>query len=277
MRTLVIYDADPDGFGCAWAAWKWFASQADYMEILHGSPLPPDVIDEYDVVYVFDLSFSCDEYMKMLNNGINVLVIDHHPTSEALHTELGINAMPVDNTRAACVQVWKYFHDTTAPPLLRYVADRDVWAWELEYSEEINNVVSAVCKDFHTWTELNNELEYDDEMFEAVVDQGRLISNYRNRLVDWAVESHYVDNNDVPKVCASMLHSEIGHRLLSMYPDAPYVMTYTDNLAKNIRKYSMRSEDHRADVSKIARKHGGGGHRNAAGFSLPLPQGSHNV
>jgi phosphoesterase RecJ-like protein len=36
------------------------------------------------------------------------------------------------------------------------------------------------------------------------------------------------------------------------------------------RKVSLRSTDRRVDVSAIARKHGGGGHRRAAGFSTDL-------
>ena len=37
------------------------------------------------------------------------------------------------------------------------------------------------------------------------------------------------------------------------------------------RKVSLRSTDGRVDVSEIARKHGGGGHRRAAGFGTDLP------
>ena len=37
------------------------------------------------------------------------------------------------------------------------------------------------------------------------------------------------------------------------------------------RKVSMRSTDGRVDVSLIAREHGGGGHRRAAGFATDLP------
>jgi bifunctional oligoribonuclease and PAP phosphatase NrnA len=36
------------------------------------------------------------------------------------------------------------------------------------------------------------------------------------------------------------------------------------------RKVSMRSTDGRVDVSAIARRHGGGGHRRAAGFGTDL-------
>ena len=38
-----------------------------------------------------------------------------------------------------------------------------------------------------------------------------------------------------------------------------------------VRKVSLRATDGRVDVSRIARGHGGGGHRQAAGFSTELP------
>jgi bifunctional oligoribonuclease and PAP phosphatase NrnA len=40
---------------------------------------------------------------------------------------------------------------------------------------------------------------------------------------------------------------------------------------RSARKVSMRSTDGRVDVSAIARAHGGGGHRRAAGFGTDLP------
>ncbi|MGE5635351.1 MAG: DHH family phosphoesterase, partial [Nocardioidaceae bacterium] len=38
-----------------------------------------------------------------------------------------------------------------------------------------------------------------------------------------------------------------------------------------MRKVSLRSTDGRVDVSRIARALGGGGHRQAAGFTTALP------
>src|SRR5213082_2090046 len=40
---------------------------------------------------------------------------------------------------------------------------------------------------------------------------------------------------------------------------------------EGVRKVSLRSTDGRVDVSRIARAQGGGGHRQAAGFSTELP------
>jgi uncharacterized protein len=36
------------------------------------------------------------------------------------------------------------------------------------------------------------------------------------------------------------------------------------------RTWSLRSEDSRQDVSEVASTFGGGGHRNAAGFRVPV-------
>ena len=51
---------------------------------------------------------------------------------------------------------------------------------------------------------------------------------------------------------------------------APFACTYSD--AWPITKYSLRSSKESescVDVSEIAKKYGGGGHSNAAGFTLP--------
>ena len=40
---------------------------------------------------------------------------------------------------------------------------------------------------------------------------------------------------------------------------------------RSARKVSLRSTDGAVDVSAIARAHGGGGHRRAAGFGSDLP------
>ena len=69
----------------------------------------------------------------------------------------------------------------------------------------------------------------------------------------------------VPMVNATTLISEIGHALLIAYPKAPFVVMYQDIPGKRV--FSLRSEDSRMDVSEVAKARGGGGHRNAAGYS----------
>jgi bifunctional oligoribonuclease and PAP phosphatase NrnA len=44
-----------------------------------------------------------------------------------------------------------------------------------------------------------------------------------------------------------------------------------ENNGEALRKVSLRASDERVDVSRIARAQGGGGHRQAAGFTTSMP------
>ena len=67
-------------------------------------------------------------------------------------------------------------------------------------------------------------------------------------------------------VNASHWMSEIGSRLS---PDCDFAMIwYWDHEAKET-KVSLRAFHETVDVSEIAKKFGGGGHKKAAGFQLP--------
>lgn len=78
-----------------------------------------------------------------------------------------------------------------------------------------------------------------------------------------------IDGHEVPLCnCPPMFASEVGHWLLEENPFASFVACYSDQ--GKSRGYSLRSQDGRLNVSEIARKFGGGGHRNAASFGVPL-------
>ena len=62
------------------------------------------------------------------------------------------------------------------------------------------------------------------------------------------------------------LASKVGNELLRRYPEAPFSMTFYIDVKDSMVYWSLRSEDHRKDVSTVAVQHGGGGHANAAGF-----------
>lgn len=276
--NLVIYDADPDGFGCAYAAWTALGDDptfVHYEEVLHGTA-EPSVLSwkRYKNVYIFDLSFSREvlEYAKAVHG--NVVVIDHHPSAEEVITDLGLNPVPFDTTRAACVQVWEYFHNSKPPLLLQYVADRDTWAWELPHSEAVNNWIFIQEVDFEEWDIAARVLEDEDTRVQAMR-EGYSIQSYKATLVQDIANSAELhpakiagDEFEVPLAYANVLHSEVGHELLNRYPDAPFSITYSDNGTH--RKYSLRSEDHRLDVGELAKRLGGGGHHNAAGYSTSL-------
>jgi len=73
----------------------------------------------------------------------------------------------------------------------------------------------------------------------------------------------------VPVVNATCFFSDVGARLLELYPDAPFSAYYMDR-GDGLRQCGLRSRPG-VDVSEIAKNYGGGGHAQAAGFQEPIP------
>ena len=72
----------------------------------------------------------------------------------------------------------------------------------------------------------------------------------------------------VPTLNTNALISLVGNRLCKLYPQSKFSATFFVRGDSNDRVYSLRLIGD-FDVSEVARKfEGGGGHRNAAGFTL---------
>lgn len=63
---------------------------------------------------------------------------------------------------------------------------------------------------------------------------------------------------------AELLRTQEGTDLI-----VGYIVKFDDRLNQNIVIYSLRSKEDGFDVSKFAKANGGGGHKAAAGFSIP--------
>jgi uncharacterized protein len=262
-ETIVLYHSHcADGFGAAWAAWKRFGDAARYLPVQYGSPLP--AIADGATVWIVDFSYP-RAILDPLADRVRLRVIDHHKTAEA---ELGGRAYAwFDMHRSGAVLTWASLHpDDDVPLLLQYVQDRDLWQWQLPDSREVSAGLWSYPMDFKTWDRLATKTaEYGSDWLSQ---EGAAILRYMEQqtaMICAQAHEQDVGGYRVPTVNATSLWSEVGEELLRRYPEAPFVAAYYD-LANGLRKWSLRSQDHRQDVSAIAKQFGGGGHRNAAGF-----------
>lgn len=103
------------------------------------------------------------------------------------------------------------------------------------------------------------------------VSRGQAIAAYRDMLVAEIAERATVivigGEYGVGVDCTYSLSSDVCHRLLQEWPDTRFAAAIIRG--EQSITYSLRSDDSRADVSVLAKKLGGGGHRNAAGFKVP--------
>lgn len=264
-KVLVLHHNDADGFGAAYALWTKYGDAATYIPVQYGQPAPaiPEGIEK---IYIVDFSYA-REILLMLSEQYDLTVIDHHKTAEAALK--GLPFCIFDISKAGCILTWELLwpNDTAPPLLLQYVADRDIWKWELPQSEEVNLFIATLPFDFNVWAAYDNDALFSAEAPPA----GRAIKAFRDRQIESTLKNvrmMLLAGHTVPVVNCSANISEVGNALCVAYPDAPFSVSYCDR-KEGVRSYSLRSIGE-FDVSAVAKLFGGGGHRNAAGFTKEI-------
>jgi oligoribonuclease NrnB/cAMP/cGMP phosphodiesterase (DHH superfamily) len=258
--NCVIYHADcTDGFGAAYSAWKFLGNRAEYHACKHGSP-PPDVKGKN--VIILDFSYGNELTKKMIEEANTLLVIDHHKSAMVeLHD---ISNAYFDMTKSGAILAWEFFHPGKEPPrFIRYIQDRDLWKWELEYSKEFSAAFDMVPFEFEEFEKFE-----DDSVFDDARKRGSFILAYSKTVVKKVCEKAIARKYKGMKVMvvnSSHWMSEIGARLA---PDCDFAMIWFYDHEDRIIKVSLRSFHDKIDVSEIAKEFGGGGHKKAAGFQM---------
>jgi len=259
--NVVIYHAKcNDGFGAAYSAWKLLGNRAEYFAASHGLP-PPDVAGKK--VVILDFSYNNETIKNMIEEAEDLWVIDHHKSNMVeLHD---ISNTHFDMNKSGAMLAWEFFHPgKESPKFIQYIEDRDLWRWELAYSKEFSAAFDMVPWNFEEYEKFE-----DDSVFDDAVKRGSYILAYSKTVIkkvcDKASPRKYKDHS-VMVVNSSHWMSEIG---ASLAKDCDFAMIwYYDHDCCHYR-CSLRAFHDAIDVSEIAKTFGGGGHRKAAGFTLP--------
>lgn len=257
----VLYHANCyDGFGSAYAAWKKFGSKAKYIPVSYGSPIPE--MSEAEVIYILDFAYDAKDLIELSMNS-RVVLLDHHKTAlEKLSVSID-NPRPnmtiiFDMEKSGALLSWEYFHPLLQTPLLiQHISDRDLWQFKLDGSAKIHKALVSYPMDFELWDSFDVEkLKVEGEICERLYTQ--LVDNICGKT--WTIK---LGDYEVPTVNTSIAWSEVGDTMVRLFPDAPFVASFT--VMKNSVMWSLRSRNE-FDVSEVAKHYGGGGHKNAAGF-----------
>ncbi len=261
---LVIYHiACSDGFTAAWVVHKALSGMGP-VELIPAryDSTPPDVTGR-DVVMV-DISWPRSVMEKLIEKADRLWVLDHHKTAEeALR---GLERCQFDMERSAAVMAWDaYFPGEPRPWLVNYVQDRDLWRWELPGSKAVNAYIQTVPHTVEAWDALS-ELNV-----RWVGDRGNAILSYIDEYVRETRQlgEHQITLNGLEIPCANIPKKGASELLEAMALDSPSkVAIGWFRRRDGDYEYSLRSRGG-VDVSEIAKKFGGGGHTQAAGFVMP--------
>ncbi len=262
-QIVVLYHSNcSDGFGAAYSAWKKFGSRAEYVAVQHQMPPPKGLTDKE--IYSVDFAYPIPITKKLIRENKRVTAIDHHISSKTatLLTEKPLYAV----NHSGAVLSWKYFHSgKKVPLLLSYIEDTDIWKFKLPHTKEIFAYLDLFNFDFRVWDKLVREFE-NPKRRKHWLQAGSIILKNEDRLI-----SRLVANNKelvrfagkkIYAINSPLFQSEIGHILSAMKP--PIAIVWKEKQGNIF--VSLRS-DGSVDVSKIAKRFGGGGHREIGGAS----------
>lgn len=261
--TVIYHDECDDGFGAAYAAWKKFGDAAEYIPGIYNEPAP-DVTDK--IVYILDYSYDRETLERMAEQAADIVILDHHKTARDVLLPLLQNGTVkgnFDTSRSGAMMAWVYFHPgIRIPRLIAYIQDHDLWRHELKSSKEVSYALNSYPMDFDVWNELMTDSAVSDLM-----EQGKHILRFHKRKVQEIVKNHYFVSFgnlvNIPIVnCTRSERNDVGNALAKI---APFSIVFVRE--GDIVRVSLRSVGS-YDVSKLAAVHKGGGHKNAAGFTL---------
>lgn len=288
MKPLVIYHAHcTDGFGAAFCAWLKFGDEAEYAPMNYGERSEFDVANRE--VYILDFSFPREVMNHIFEHAKRVVWLDHHKTAfemwctTELEKHVELHQLPndhiivLDNSKSGAMLAWEYFHPKQGAPLfIKLIDDRDRWQFKLQPSKAFHTAMSMRKPwSFESWKhEFVGPQGYFYDIRE-LLSQGELLLKYQEQQVQSLVKyarkcfimceplGYGVEGLSIN---TSLHMSEVGHELANKSGTFGMIWYLGEN---GEAKVSLRSNGD-YDVSAIAKQFGGGGHKNAAGFSVNI-------
>lgn len=275
MKSTCFFHAGcPDGFGAAWAVWRCLGRNARYIPRGHEDRMEAGAFEGERVVFV-DIAPRNDLLRALGEVADQVIVLDHHvssrdryasdPSLENALTEEGHHVC-FDLEHSGAVLAWHYFHpDAPTPDLLRYVEDQDLWSWKLPDSDRVNAAIASYPRIFDEWDRLA------DRPIQELAAEGEPIVRANRMEVRRSLKSAHpiaIGTRRAEAVNAHHNRALIGHELAkrAIFGEPWGVVYRVTGRRVDASIYSIGD----LDVAKVASGYGGGGHGNAAGFSVSL-------
>lgn len=261
-------------------------------------------------VYILDFSFPREVTEQVFATAKRVVWLDHHKTAfemwcgiqyldtkEGVHQAIGTNmqhTITLNNFKSGAMLAWEYFHPgTEVPMLIKHIDDYDRWQFKIEGTKEFNKALWSYAPwNFEQWWRLFYDkkglgtekratllaegaaiLRAHDQNVQSVVKGGA-----RECRISFPVQLNPGITGDgladgewfdfgLAANCPPHLTSDVGHQLANQ--SGTFGLCWTLSQTGYTAKCSLRSNGG-YDVSAIAKAFGGGGHKNAAGFEVPL-------
>jgi len=294
---IVFHHNDPDG-RCAAAIVRIHyglypnritdgTGKMDFVELNYHTHEFREVLPD-ELVFIVDYSFPPEIMNKILSVTKNVTLIDHHAsTPEKMEGYKGKYKAVVncDGPEAGCSLTWKHIYGgAKMPKALQLIRDYDTWTHAMSpastyFTTGLN--LFDCHPDSTVWDDLLGFEEDPDYTVDDIVQIGRNCVEFRDSLAktacdEFGFEAVWEDCKCFVLYCSTMRSSLCFKERIDQYDICIMVVPHGNGVT--IRLYSNEV----VDVSELAKKFGGGGHKGAGGYvckEIPeefLPGGKNN-
>ena len=288
----VIHHNDADGYMSAKiVSTAQGLNDNDFICMDYTRELDLSLIDKNELVYIVD--YSLEPYLmgELLNKTKNVIWIDHHKTAIDKYKDFPelneIGGFRFDGISATAL-AWLYMRGLTvntgnytkdyyymmtklekAPLSIQLINDWDVWN---HFKSDTKPFMVALNSEIDCWESPNNSFWYDlyksGSFVKELVEKGRVMTKFRD---GWASKFRFnygfTINLEGHKVFCLNLGNANSEYFGDLIDKFDAVMTFCYKGTLNLFNASIYSNGN-VDVSEIAKKFGGGGHKGASGFTF---------
>ena len=292
MLHIFYHKPDCDGHCSGYLAQLYNQGKEDYTLTAYDydMPFPEEVLQnlgQNDKAYFLDIVPKPYEilYELSLVKKNQIIVIDHHKTwIESGYASFFPGKSEIG--KAGCELAWEYFFPTEPMPrFIKLLGRYDVWdksdqtLWNevilpFQYGMRLSSTHPKKRGDA-IWDVLFYNSNPEDNNVDDIIRNGKICLQYQDK-INRSIMNDYSFDATFSGYRALCVNANIRNSQLfeSKWDSSKYdiMLAYTHKKGADFSVSIYTTPETGIDVSDIAKKYGGGGHKNASGLLLSYPQ-----
>lgn len=240
-----------------------------FVELDYKDRVPVERIQPNDFVTIVDFSFKPEVMAQVLAKTERVHWCDHHKTAAGYDYGRELDGFRdfTDKGLAGCECTWRHFFpNAPVPRAVTLTGDRDAWRWEHGTDTAWFNQAMKIrgqSPESSTWEMLLRNTPESSALLALILKDGAACVAFRDSFCkDYANSYGFETEFDGYKAFAMGLYMFGSEAFGDHFKQFPLCLSFVFTG----RQWTVGLYSETIDVGEIARKHGGGGHKGAAGF-----------
>ena len=256
-----------DGFSAAMCFWSKYGNDATYVGGFHHKRIDLEQFRDKHVIFV-DFAYPVTYMDEIYKVAASMLVIDHHKTTML---ELGVRPyVRISLESCACVMSWQllYGHESQLPRMLMHILDQDTGRHANHHTRSFVQRLRASKESFDTWWTLLDTVEDDHHYQQFIQDGIILVADHKSKCEKLTASAFPITLGGVRGLAVNAnkyFSSDVCELLAESSGTFGASFFFRDDTCV---EFTLAS--HVVDVENIANLYHGGGHKQCAGFSMPI-------